>query len=132
MLFFFSFPFHRPDHLSCHVKHVHSTERPFKCQVTVRGHSVPVVLKRALALVLLGMIVRSLSFQWALVVLVVTADQKVYWHGFFKWSDSRRIGDLKCSRSILSMLKLNITYSTTYILHTAPLNTVDGIFLLCG
>ncbi|XP_029467688.1 vascular endothelial zinc finger 1 isoform X1 [Rhinatrema bivittatum] len=23
---------HRPDHLSCHVKHVHSTERPFKCQ----------------------------------------------------------------------------------------------------
>ncbi|KAJ8403931.1 hypothetical protein AAFF_G00347990 [Aldrovandia affinis] len=23
-----------PDHLSCHVKHVHSTERPFKCQVT--------------------------------------------------------------------------------------------------
>ncbi|XP_034276613.1 vascular endothelial zinc finger 1 isoform X1 [Pantherophis guttatus] len=22
----------RPDHLSCHVKHVHSTERPFKCQ----------------------------------------------------------------------------------------------------
>lgn len=26
----------RPDHLSCHVKHVHSTERPFKCQVTVR------------------------------------------------------------------------------------------------
>ena len=27
---------HRPDHLSCHVKHVHSSERPFKCQVTVR------------------------------------------------------------------------------------------------
>lgn len=26
----------RPDHLSCHVKHVHSSERPFKCQVTVR------------------------------------------------------------------------------------------------
>ncbi|KAK1157576.1 vascular endothelial zinc finger 1-like isoform X2, partial [Acipenser oxyrinchus oxyrinchus] len=26
--------FFRPDHLSCHVKHVHSTERPFKCQVT--------------------------------------------------------------------------------------------------
>ncbi|KAG7218303.1 hypothetical protein INR49_020486 [Caranx melampygus] len=24
----------RPDHLSCHVKHVHSSERPFKCQVT--------------------------------------------------------------------------------------------------
>ncbi|XP_046891072.1 vascular endothelial zinc finger 1-like isoform X2 [Hypomesus transpacificus] len=23
-----------PDHLSCHVKHVHSSERPFKCQVT--------------------------------------------------------------------------------------------------
>uniref|UniRef100_A0A3B3R9D3 Myc-associated zinc finger protein n=1 Tax=Paramormyrops kingsleyae TaxID=1676925 RepID=A0A3B3R9D3_9TELE len=23
-----------PDHLSCHVKHVHSTERPFRCQVT--------------------------------------------------------------------------------------------------
>lgn len=26
----------RPDHLSCHVKHVHSTERPFKCQVRAK------------------------------------------------------------------------------------------------
>uniref|UniRef100_A0ACB8ECI7 Uncharacterized protein n=1 Tax=Sphaerodactylus townsendi TaxID=933632 RepID=A0ACB8ECI7_9SAUR len=24
--------FSRPDHLSCHVKHVHSPQRPFKCQ----------------------------------------------------------------------------------------------------
>ncbi|KAF3841386.1 hypothetical protein F7725_007248 [Dissostichus mawsoni] len=29
-----------PDHLSCHVKHVHSSERPFKCQVTVRVFTV--------------------------------------------------------------------------------------------
>lgn len=37
LIFFFSSSlfFLRPDHLSCHVKHVHSSERPFKCQVTV-------------------------------------------------------------------------------------------------
>lgn len=32
----------RPDHLSCHVKHVHSSERPFKCQVTVRPIPFPI------------------------------------------------------------------------------------------
>lgn len=42
--------FCRPDHLSCHVKHVHSSERPFKCQVTVRD------CRPAIALFLLGCI----------------------------------------------------------------------------
>lgn len=32
---------YRPDHLSCHVKHVHSSERPFKCQVTVSRYRQP-------------------------------------------------------------------------------------------
>lgn len=34
----------RPDHLSCHVKHVHSSERPFKCQVTVRVITVHLII----------------------------------------------------------------------------------------
>lgn len=34
----------RPDHLSCHVKHVHSSERPFKCQVTVSAIAVHSVI----------------------------------------------------------------------------------------
>lgn len=47
------FPFKsRPDHLSCHVKHVHSSERPFKCQVTVRNITVRTKLSSSSLLLL--------------------------------------------------------------------------------
>ncbi len=48
----------RPDHLSCHVKHVHSTERPFKCQVTVR---LPLALLHNQTV---SLVCRTLSTQW--------------------------------------------------------------------
>lgn len=71
----------------------------------------------------MGIFVGSFCFQWALVVLVVIAGQKVYWHSFFKWLCSRRVGKLK-------MFQKHFINSEVKYCKSTPLNTVDRIFLL--
>lgn len=54
----------RPDHLSCHVKHVHSTERPFKCQVTVRLHMPLALLHSQSYFMCASLVYRTPSTYW--------------------------------------------------------------------
>lgn len=77
----------RPDHLSCHVKHVHSSERPFKCQVTVRPFPFSVLI--------------ILAFLICLCVCVC-----VSWHSSMFWTFSAVLWSQACTSAFATKDRL--------------------------